>query len=427
MNKSNTFQIILLGLFGFFIIVGMASFILFRGSGSENVSVVIWGTMPSSTFTEVASVITDADDRIKISYAEKSPETFDSEFIEALAVGRAPDIILLSDSNIYRHSDKILSIPYDSLSERDFRSTFLEEGEMFLRGSGISAIPWSIDPLVMYWNRSLFSNAAVASPPLFWDEFVTLSSKLTKKDQASNIRESAVALGEYRNISNAKEILSALFFQANNPIVRMGEQGLESTLDSNAASGALNFYTEFANPVKPMYSWNRSLANSKNRFASGDLAMYFGFASELSEIRARNPNLNFDVAPLPQLRSSRTYKTFGRLQAFAISRTAQNPTGAMEVIFKLTSQGPLKRLSELTFLPPVRRDMLASKPVGNSAVSVFYDSALISKAWLDPGRTRTSEIFQTMVESVTSGRQTPSDAIRRASGDMNSVLGVVSQ
>jgi ABC-type glycerol-3-phosphate transport system substrate-binding protein len=56
---------------------------------------------------------------------------------------------------------------------------------------------------------------------------------------------------------------------------------------------ALNFYTDFANPVKEVYSWNNTLDNSVNAFASGKLAIMFGYSYHLETIKALSPKLNF--------------------------------------------------------------------------------------------------------------------------------------
>jgi hypothetical protein len=51
-------------------------------------------------------------------------------------------------------------------------------------------------------------------------------------------------------------------------------------MDSNRASAA-------ASSVRPEYSWNRSLPNSSDAFANGDLAIYFGFASEYAKMKEK--------------------------------------------------------------------------------------------------------------------------------------------
>ncbi len=61
-----------------------------------------------------------------------------------------------------------------------------------------------------------------------------------------------------------------------------------------------DFYTRFARPDNTLYSWNRSFSSDRDRFVSGDLALYFGYGSEGKELERLNPNLNFDIAEVPQ-------------------------------------------------------------------------------------------------------------------------------
>ena len=58
-------------------------------------------------------------------------------------------------------------------------------------------------------------------------------------------------------------------------------------------------------------------------FVKEDLALYFGYGSERADIMAKNPHLNFDIAPVPQIRGNKTQVTFGRMQGIAIARNAK--------------------------------------------------------------------------------------------------------
>ena len=120
---------------------------------------------------------------------------------------------------------------------------------------------------------------------------------------------------------------------------------------------ALRFYTEFANPAKTSYSWNRSLPSAQDAFVAGDVAMYLGFASEYTQIAQRNPNLRFGVAPLPQISQSGTRVTYGRLMGVAIARTTGNITGALAVAQQLSGTAAVGLISGALSLPPVRRDV----------------------------------------------------------------------
>jgi len=430
MKNMTPFQLVLTGIFATFIIIGVAFFALFRGGNNSGPvsNVAIWGLMSESQFSQLLETTGLSENpSFKITYARANPDTYDQDFIEILARGQAPDLIMIPHTSLLRHRDKLLAIPYTSYPERDFRNNFIQEGEIFLSPDGVLALPIIVDPLVMYWNRTLFSNAGIAVPPKYWDEFFNLTERMVKKDQAFNITQATLAFGEYQNVTNAKAILSTLIMQAGSPIATRTGDSVSSVLSSTfnqpiiPAEAAVNYYTEFSNPVKSFYSWNRSLPSSRDYFTAGDLAVYFGFASELDFISAKNPNLNFDAAVVPQSRGGAETITFGNIMGLAIPRASQNPSAAFAVASLLTSLESIQEVSLLVGLPPVRRDVLSNKP-SDPFLATFYDSALWSRGWLDPDRNATSQIFKTMIESITSGQKRVSGAVQEASSSLQKLL-----
>ena len=424
------FQIILLGFFGFFILVAVATFSLYRGGGSGgDFTAVIWGDIPSQDFSLLLNSPHILQDRsLSVNYVEKPAETLATEFTEALATGAGPDLIILTQDGLWKEKAKLVVIPYANISERDFKQTFVEEGELFLDSSGAYALPLIIDPLVLYYNRDLLSAAGLARPMAYWDEIYSAASKLTKKDPALNLTQSAIALGEARNIPRAKEILSLLMLQAGTPITAVPPTGgLHSELNNNfnlsisPAESALDFYTQFSNPAKAFYSWNRSLIDAQTHFTSGDSAYYIGFASELRALKNKNPTLNFAVAAVPQSRVSGKTITFGRLRAVAISRGSKNPAQALAAATKLVARDSARALSEIMQLAPARRDILSARP-SDSILSVFYDAAVQSRGWLDPDAGATKDVWNDMIESVTSGRARSFEAINKANEEINELI-----
>jgi multiple sugar transport system substrate-binding protein len=351
--------------------------------------------------------------------------TFEAELIAALARGAGPDMVLLPQDLIVKQMDKFYPIPFKTYSERLFRDSFIEEGELFLIPEGVIGLPLLVDPMVMYWNRSIISNAGIALPPASWTEIYAMAPKVIRKDGSGNVTQALLAFGAVNNVTHAKEIISLLALQAGSALVaRDGNNYLRSTFaDQNGAfvagEQAVNFFTEFANPVKPAYSWNRSLPSDRNMFLSGKLALYFGYASELPGIRLANPNLNFDVAPVPQIQGNRI--TYGTMQAFAFLKASPNLGAAYTAAQVLTSEALQKEWIKVSGYPPVRRS-LVSEPQGSAYASVFYDSALMSRGWLDPNPVATERVFSELVESVTSGRVRTSEAVRNAGTEIDNLL-----
>jgi ABC-type glycerol-3-phosphate transport system substrate-binding protein len=382
------FQATLTALFVIFAIIGVALFATYKGDSTktELPAIAVWGTFPSRLFNDyVGRINSTRATQVKINYTEISESNFDKTFIEALARGQGPDAILVSQDLVSRYVDKIVLIPPTAITERDFKDSYITQAELYLVSGGTLALPFVVDPIVMYWNRDSFINAGIPTYPKYWDEFTNLNNKLTVKDVNSNVRKSVIAMGEFTNISHAREILGTLFLQAGNPITyktnystnnpislasSLGSRGYDGTKTSKPA---LDFFTQFSNPTDPNYSWNRSIANSKSSFLSGNLATYFGFASEISDLRNKNPNLNFDVAPIPQARGAQNRATYGSMYGLSIVRSSADPASAFAVLSSILSSDALKQMVDLAYLPPVKIDIITSGTT-DPYLSIFYDS-----------------------------------------------------
>lgn len=419
-KKISIFQIALIAAFVIAAIGGLILFAGYKGSSdADNLPTAeIWGVIPESQIVAVKEALRN-DKTFKINYTEKRPEFFYNNLIEALAAGNGPDLIIIPENLLLKLRSKIFTIPLESMSERVFRDTYLDAGELFLTADGVVALPFSVDPLIMYWNRDTFASAGLAKPPVIWDEFIPLAQTLTEKDLNGNVFRSAVALGEFDNIANAKEILSALFLQVGAP--PLAASGGAASANNAGGISALNFYSQFSNPLGLTYSWNKSLPNSRNAFLAGDLAIYFGFASELNELRARNPNLYFDVAALPQPKGAKKSVTFGKLYGAAILKSSKDVANSARTAFLLTANQALKAFSQKSGLPPVRRDLLSKKPT-DAYGALFYDAALKSRGWLDPDYRATATAFKEMIESVSSGKARPSEAVGKMEQEINKLL-----
>lgn len=425
----SNFKIAVLAIFSVSIVASVVMFALLKSPSSTSASdLLVWGTVPKEVFNEAyKNSSLQGNKSIKANYIEKDLSDFEQDFVEALAEGVGPDIVLLREDSIYQNLNKLLVIPYKNFTVRDFKDKFIEEGELFLAGDGVVAVPFMVDPLVMYWNRDIFSNNVISQPPKYWDEIYSIINKVTKKDNNANILQATVALGEWRNIVNAKEILSMLLLQAGTPITDYQDQKIVSVLNLPfgyplpPSQSAVNFYIQFSNPTGATYTWNRSLPSSLNMFLSGDLAIYIGFASEIFGIQQKNSNLNFDVTYVPQIRDAPKKVVFGRMHAFSIVKQSKQVGGAFAVIDALTQPAPIKSIEAFTNLPPVRRDLLADKPT-DAFRTVFYDSALISRSWIDPEPQESSNTFRDMIESITGGKSKLFEALSRAEDELSNQL-----
>jgi multiple sugar transport system substrate-binding protein len=425
MKSMSTFQIIVTAIFVALIIVGVGVFALFGGAfGNSSIgAVTIWGTADGQAMDNILQTLRSQDKSFQdVNYVQMDQATYQSGLINAIAAGRGPDLFMMSNEQVGAFADKIATIPYSAVSQSAYINSYVSAANVFLNSAGAWALPFTIDPLVMYYNRDLLSSAGVGQVPQYWNDILAVAPKITSLDSSQNVQRSAVALGTWSNVQDAKAILSALFMQAGDPIIGRDGQGYLTSVfgqtpansAENPAQSALQFYTEFANPSKTSYSWNRSLPNSAQAFVAGDLAIYFGFAGEMSAIAQQNPNLHFGVAVLPQLQGSSVHLTYGLLTGLAIPHNAANAKGALVIAQKLTNQAAIQAVVAATGLPAVRTDVGVDTSA-NAAAQVFSQSALIARGWFDPDAAATDGIFKAMIESVTTGKSDPAQAVSDAS------------
>src|SRR3989344_6121025 len=160
-------------------------------------TVVLWGTVPANLLSYLLEEFNQLHPSFTLQYAQKFPETFNQDLLEALASGEGPDLFFLPDDLAYGYRNKIFTIPYESFPISAFKNTFAGAGEVFLTSSGILALPLVIDPMMMYYNRSILDASGVVYPPVDWAEVTELVPVLTKKDETNKIIKSAVALGQF--------------------------------------------------------------------------------------------------------------------------------------------------------------------------------------------------------------------------------------
>jgi ABC-type glycerol-3-phosphate transport system substrate-binding protein len=371
--------------------------------------------------------LTGSNPNLVVKYVEQDKDTYEKTLVDAFAKDKAPDLFILPSDMTFENNNFIFKIPYTNFPEKTFKTTFIDGADIYLAKDGIIGYPLLVDPLVLYYNKDLLSNEGLLLPPTTWDELFNLSSKLTKKKNDGTISQSMIALGQYDNVNHAKDILSMLLLQSNNPIISLTDVGYRLAIKDSTPSGTspinqiINFYLEFSNPSIDAYSWNRSMPNSFDMFTGGKSVFYIGYASELFNIESVNPNLSFDVATIPQTKGTNTTRTYGQMYTVVASKKSTSLTAALGVASLMTSGEFLKELSIQTSLPTATRSLLSDKPK-DPYLLTFFDSAIISRSWLDPSRDQTNSIFKELIENSLSNKLSVGDAINKASNQLELVV-----
>ncbi len=355
--KISPIQLVIMGFFGLLAVLALGvltGIVPLPKSSTSDIAgrVVVWGTLPKDGFVFVENALKVKRKNISFSYEQKSKENFEEVLSEAIASGRGPDLIILSQEQLLRNKAKIVSQPASQDVLLNYQNTYVNGADVFVNSEGIIAYPLGLESLVMFYNDRLLTSAGFAKPPEQWSQFAEYSSALTKVSDNKDITTSLVALGTFDNIEYPLDIMSTLILQTGNKVVDKetkydGSNKAYTTYSSRVANEQTNqvitFYNAFSNPTKKLYSWNQSLPRDIDAFTTESSALWFGYLNDEKRLKAKNPNLQYKITAVPQLDAIKDKLTYGRVYAVAALRSSRNLPAARAVQGDL-AQGDIQKI-----------------------------------------------------------------------------------
>ncbi len=349
-----------------------------------------------------------------------------------MASGAGPDVAVINNTWLNKHLNKFSPAPNDAVSPQIFKDSFVDVTyEELVRSNKVYALPFYVDTLALYYNKALYNNAGLVSPPKTWDDFNKSVESLSQKNSNGDIIRSGTALGTAANVNYASDILNLLMLQTGatmlNPNAQQAAFDRIVVLDGRNYSpglAALDFYTSFANSSKPVYAWNSRMPNSLKAFTAGKTAMYLGYAKDLKEIKKAVANLG--VAPMPQIKDSRRDAAYldinyAAYQAGAVTLSSLHKETAWNFLVFAAGRASAAGYLQSTYLPPARRDLVdftATDPILN----IFAKQALTAANWSQPDEVEVKKIFERMITATALGQTTAAEAIKEAAAEVTNLL-----
>lgn len=291
---------------------------------SPSVVLEYWGLWePTETMAEVIDEYEAQNPGVSINYTKQSHVDYRVRLNTALVQGQnGPDIFRYHASWVPMLGDELGVLPSSVMTSQEYQTTFYPSASQMLNVQGqIVGIPLMYDGLALYYNKEIFSTA-VLEPPSTWPDLRTTASRLTVR-ASNNITRAGVALGNSTNVEHFSDILAVLMMQNKADLLNP---------NSPETRDALQFYVNF---VKSDNVWNDTLPLSSVAFARGDVAMIFAPSWRALEIKEMNPNLDFEVVPLPQLDENR--KTYANFWAEGVSAKSTKKDAAWKFLKYLSS------------------------------------------------------------------------------------------
>ncbi|HLD11736.1 MAG TPA: extracellular solute-binding protein [Patescibacteria group bacterium] len=313
---------------------------------------------------------------VTIRYERHVSDQYRQRLQAAILRGEGPDIFRFHNTWVPELLQELEPLPATVLSAQEYETLFypVTKQDLFANGNYVG-IPLEVDGLGLFYNEKTFQESGEIVPDT-WDKLAEVAKKFTIKDRDGRIQTAGVALGLPTNVDHWSDILGLMMLQA----------GVDMTNPSDEeAAKALLYFTQFAttNPI-----WDETLPNSTVAFAEGKLAMYFGPSWRVFDIQELNPELEFNVAPVPQLPGTdeQSKVTWGRYWVEGVSRASKNKEVAWDFLKFLTSKESEQKLytqaSQIrSFGPPYSRKDLSVLLSGEQYVGPFIDQAPYAQSW----------------------------------------------
>ena len=376
---------------------------------AEPVSLTYWGLWEDSQI--ISEVINDFEEKnpnVTIDYRKQSHLDYRERLQQAIASGNGPDIFRFHATWGMMIGESLAAMPTDVMTATEYQSTFYPVAYDQLQINGqIVGIPLMYDGLALIYNKEMLKTANL-SVPSTWSELRSVANQLTVPSNPSdrsntNITRGGLAIGNAGNVDHFSDILSLLILQNG---------GDPADPSSKYVSDAVTFYTNFAKQDKV---WSDRLPNSTVAFARGEAAMILAPSWRIHDIQNLNPDLDFGVAPVPQLDSANPV-AWATYWAEGVSDQSKNKDVAWAFLEYLSSPEVLQKLyadaSKIRSFGEIypRQDM-AAELESDELVAAYLEDAPIASSWYMASFTHDNGIndqiikyYEDAVNSVLSGQ-----------------------
>lgn len=427
----------------------------FGGGGSvslENVTLEYWRVFDDEdAFADIIDAYRALHPNVKIEYRKLRFDEYEEELIRAFAEGRGPDIFSVHNTWMREYQDLMTPMPTSvtttsqelqgtvrrevvtvqkttaTMSSKTLKTNFVEQvpKDVLLDYQAsadsdveerIYGLPLALDNLALFYNKDLLDTAGIPNPPETWSEFQDDVELLTSINSSGDIVQSGAALGTADNVERSADILSLLMMQNGTEMTDERGRVTFATVPKDAPDNvfpgldAVNFYTDFANPTKAVYSWNDSFTGSFEAFANGETAFFIGYSYHIPLIRTAAPKLNFGIGKIPQI-SGGQQVNFANYWIETVASSTKNVDWAWDFLLFATNEDVVGSYLAKAEKPTALRNLISTQ-LEDELLGPFAEQVLTAEHWYQgSGIDATEQALRDLITTILAGTDEPEAAI----------------
>ncbi len=318
---------------------------------------------------------------------------------------------LISHLPLLASSTKVLPSELASVFPPAVADSFVYQGKVY-------ALPLYLDTLALYYDRTKFDQAGLATPPATWEELIAAVPRLRKVNVQGQITEAAIAIGgSEKTVVNAADILYLLMLQNG---ARIADEKGEAVFSGPKGVAAFQFYFDFADAGSGAYTWNEGMQKSTEAFATGKAASILMYQSDAKQVLSKSPFLSAGVAPAPQIGAAGGIN-IARSQGLSAWIGSRKSGEAWNfILFAGTNVGAARSYMEASGRPPAMRTLIAEASK-RADLSVFAKQSLTARSWLSPDYATVRSIANDVMQSYFRGELNAAKAVDEMENRINQI------
>jgi multiple sugar transport system substrate-binding protein len=267
-------------------------------------------------------------------------------------------------------------------------------------------LPISSNCLALFYNKDVFAEAGIASPPKTWDELQTVAKQLTKGDRYG------LAISAPKSEEGTFQFLPWLLSTGAN----------YDSLDKPEAVKALDFLTGLikdGSMNKEVINWTQG--DVEKQFAAGKAAMMVNGPWNIGPVKADAPDMNYGVALLPI--DKQNASVLGG-ENIAIVK-GKNKEGAWDFITWFLEPENFQEFIQISGYFPPRKDVLEQSDFWKNDENLKVFSDQMNSAMPrgpHPKWPQISEAMQEAIQRALTLHDSPDTAMKEAAQKVKALL-----
>ncbi|UQX89180.1 ABC transporter substrate-binding protein [Jatrophihabitans telluris] len=369
------------------------------GTGAVNLSFWNGLTGPDkAAVDQIISSFNSSHPNIKVTSDPIPWDVLYTKLLPAFGAGKGPDLVGISSDQLPGYASKHVLQPIDSMFSNGVdKSTIVPSAlNAGIYGGKQYGVPIESTPVMLYYNKKMFSAAGISKAPANWDEWAADAKKLTLPGgTGGNPKQYGMAIGT----NNTVELMPILMWMADGGI--LSDDGKNVLLNNAGSKQAIQYWANLIhdNHISP------------TGLTGGDADKLIESAKAAMEVNGpwattgyKAAGIDYGLAPVPVGPNGKN-ASVGVTTVLGVSSkaNAEKMKAASTFYAYWTQQSSQTNLSLKSGFPPVTTNVPGSALSANPDVAAFAAQAGSTRA-LAPGQTSfaaiQNDVYDPTIEKI---------------------------